>query len=70
MARTVYRCEACGTVYSDVRDAESCERSHKRVEIITHQRFLHADVAGPYPVRVVCRMETGEVVEYERRKKR
>lgn len=66
--KTVYKCEACGTVYSDAKDAEACEHTHKRVETITHQVFLHADLSGPYPTRITCRMETGEVVQYVRRK--
>jgi hypothetical protein len=35
MPITVYKCEKCGAVYNDERDAEGCEREHFCFEVFT-----------------------------------
>ena len=63
-----YKCEYCGTLYSDKNECAACEKQHvvPREIVIVHHR--PKGVCAAYPPRIDVAFSDGTIQHYERRR--
>lgn len=63
-----FKCDCCGTLYSDKSECVKCESQHVKCARIEHEYHLPYKVSAKYPQKVRIVMSDGTVQLYERRK--
>lgn len=65
--KKLYVCEFCNTSYNNKKDAEECEKNHKKAVKISNMRYLpsKSDRTGR-PDRVCIKFEDGSEEWYKR----
>ena len=62
---TVYRCEICGTDYSDCKQAKKCEEGHKTDLVVEKAEYKPCDwVNHGFPRIVVLKSKDGKTAIY------
>lgn len=62
-----YRCEICGTEYTDRAKAIACEKSHKKIKVISDCRYQPITVnSSGYPVTITVTFTDGHTATYKR----
>ena len=61
-----YKCDVCGTVYTDKRKCEACEAGHKKPVKITYRKYLAIGVnASGFPDKLTVATKDGEKAVYK-----
>lgn len=55
-----YKCEHCGTIYTDKDKALQCEKGHKSAIKIVSVHYLHTS----YPDKILVEFDDGTTKEY------
>lgn len=64
---TQYKCEHCGTLYTEIRECEECEKQHVSPKGIKAAHCRPRKVCAKYPPRIDIEFADGTVQHYERR---
>lgn len=61
-----YKCDVCGTVYTDKRKCEACETGHKKPVKITSRVFRPIGInATGFPEKLTMATKDGEEAVYK-----
>lgn len=61
-----YKCDVCGTVYTDKRKCEACEAGHKKPVKITYRKYQAIGVnASGFPDKLTVATKDGEKAVYK-----
>lgn len=65
----LYKCEMCGTSYSQKVDCQKCEKGHRKPKSVCPSKYLpiSQDATG-YPKYVDVEMDNGKTVRYEKKR--
>lgn len=64
---TQYKCEFCGTLYSDKKECDECEKQHVTPKRIKAVQFKPRKVCAKYPPHITVEFNDGTIQRYERR---
>ena len=61
-----YKCEVCGTTYTDKKKCEACESGHKKPTKITNRRYRAIGInASGFPDKITVAIKDGEEAVYK-----
>lgn len=62
-----YKCDYCGTVYSEKDRAERCEKNHKHIAKVVSIHYLSQSIdATGYPNKIIVEFSDGSEKTYVR----
>lgn len=62
-----YRCEICGTEYTERVKCKRCEESHRKpLEIVGGRYISHTNDESGYPITIDVKMSDKKIVRYRK----